>query len=119
MDFCSNSRELNVVIDNGTFWTLSVRFWAVTVTSSSVSEGVAAGSAASAAVTLQPRVSAHIQDSDDLRTGPIDANVYTTPREARAAFEKVNNKGSIVSIPPRPLNETARRARYANWASIK
>ena len=84
MDFCSSSRELNVVIDNGTFWTLSVRFCAVTVTSSSVSEGVAAGLAASA-VTLQP----------------IDAKVYTMLREARAAFEKVNSKGSMMCQYPR------------------
>src|SRR5689334_5648992 len=101
MDFCSNSRELKVVIDNGTFWTLSVRFWAVTVTSSSVSEGVAGGSAASAAVTPQPRVRAHIQGRDSLRLRPsIEANVYTMLREDRAAFEKVNSKGSIVSISP-------------------
>jgi hypothetical protein len=33
-------------------------------------------------------------------TGSIDANVYTMRREARAAFEKVNSKGSIVSITP-------------------
>jgi len=56
-------------------------------------------------VALQPRV--------------IDANVYTMLREVRRAFEKVNNKGSIVLIPPKTPNETARRARYANWASIR
>src|SRR4051794_40773730 len=114
MDFCSNSRELNVVIDNGTFWTLSVRFCAVTVTSSSVSEGVAGRSAASAAVALQPRVRAHIQGSDDLRlppverspgvetgTGSIDDKEHTMLREARAALEKVNSKGSIMCQYPR------------------